>query len=266
MAHGWEIPQLISDGLACLLVCRLVLLRLHSVYRVFCYFLIFDLISSGVAFVELGLLNADFAYRVTWIAMRIVAWILSLWMVYALLDAVLVNFRGILRFSRMLLNATFVLALLVALFTAKPEYIEGGLAASVHPIGRALGLTLVLERVISSAALLALLAILGFILWFPVPLPRNLAVFSIGFITYFAIITGLLLCESFVSHTISQTIGNTNTILLSLCYAYMALSITKEGEVRTVSLGHSWSIGDQRRLLCQLEDMNAALLRAAARR
>jgi hypothetical protein len=266
MAHSWEIPQFISDGFACLLVCRLVLLRLHAVYRVFCYFLIFDLISSGIAFVELGAFNANVAYRITWIGMRVVAWILSLWMVYALLDAVLANFRGIFKLSRKMLNATLLVALVVALFTAEPEYSVGGLAGSSHMMGRALGLALVLERVVCSAALLALVAILGFILWFPVKLPRNLVVFSIGFVAYFAINTGLLLIESFVSHTISQNIGNALTLLLSLCYAYMAFSITAEGETRYVSVGHGWSVGEQKRLLQQLEDMNKALIRAAARR
>jgi hypothetical protein len=266
MAHSWEIPQFISDGLACLLVCRLVLLRLHAVYRVFCCFLIFDVISSGVAFVELGALNAVSAYRITWIGLRIIAWILSLWMVYALLDAVLANFRGILKFSRKLLNATFLLALVVALSTAKPEYTVGGLAASTVPIFRVLGLALVVERVICSAALLALIAILGFILWFPVRLPRNLVVFSIGFVAYFAINTGLILIEDFVSHAISQTVSNSLTLLLSLCYAYMAISITAAGERRSISVGHSWSAPEQQRLMRQLEDMNEALIRAAARR
>jgi hypothetical protein len=267
MAHGWEIPQFISDGLACLLICRLVLLRLHAVYRVFCVFLGFDLLSSGIAFIELNEPNAHVRYGITFIVLRIIAWGLSLWMVYALLDAVLANFRGILKFSRKLLNATFLLAILVALSTARPEYAARGLEASpADPITHALGLTFILERVIFSAALLALVAILGFILWFPVRLPRNLVVFSIGFVTYFAINTGLLLFQSFVSHRISQSIGNTVTILLSLCFAYMALSITAEGEARSVSLGHSWSAADQRRLMRQLEDMNDALIRAAARR
>lgn len=267
MAHGWEIPQFISDGLACLLICRLVLLRLHSVYRVFCVFLLFDLVSSAVAFVELNEPNAHFRYGVTFIAMRVIAWGLSLWMVYALLDAVLENFRGILRVSRKLLNVTFILAILIAVSTAKPQYVAGGLnVPTADPITRALGLTFVMERVICSAALLALLAILGFILWFPVKLPRNLVVFSIGYVTYFAIDTGLLLVQSFVSHRVSQGIGNALAILLSLCFAYMALSITAEGEEKSVSLGHRWSVADQHRLLCQLEDMNAALLRAAARR
>lgn len=266
MAHSWEIPQFISDGLACLLICRLVLLRLHAVYRVFCFFVVFDLISSGIAFVELVMFHADSAYLITWIAMRAVAWALSLWMVYALLDAVLANFHGILKLSRKVLNWTFLLALLVALSTAKPEYSVGGLAGSTHVMGRVLGLALVLERVICSAALLALVAILGFILWFPVRLPRNLVVFSIGFVAYFAINAGLLLIESFVSHTVSQTIGNALTLLLSLCYAYMALSITADGERRYVSVGHGWSVGQQQRLVRQLEDMNDALIRAAARR
>ena len=63
---------------------------------------------------------------------------------------------------------------------------------------RVVDIVVVLERVISTVALLVLVFILAFILWFPVQMPRNLAVFSVGFIVYFAAITGLLLAQSFL--------------------------------------------------------------------
>src|ERR1700685_3385305 len=166
-----DIAQYISDALEFALIVRLLMLRLHSVYQVFCAFLLFDLFSSAVFFVTT---YARLHYLVAWMALRPIAWVLSLWMVYALLDAMLVNLPGILRLSRKLLNFVFIAALIVALFTARPEYSASGLATSPAATNRAFGVVLVLERVISSAALLILLAILAFILWFPVQMPRNL--------------------------------------------------------------------------------------------
>ena len=120
---NWShIAQAGNTALAMLLIVRLLILRLHSVYRVFCAFLLFDLLTSLITFVETVLHNPRFDYRLTWIAFEVVSWILSLWMVYALLEAILANLPGILRFSRKLLNVTFLVALFVTILTAKPEY------------------------------------------------------------------------------------------------------------------------------------------------
>ena len=124
----------------------------------------------------------------------------------------------------------------------------------------------VLERVISTVALLVLVFILAFILWFPVQMPRNLAVFSVGFIVYFAAITGLLLAQSFWSHGISNGISDAIVMVPTACYAYWAIFITAEGERRSVRIGQEpRQRTDQQRLIGQLEAMNVTLLRAARR-
>ena len=126
---NWShIAQAGNTALAMLLIVRLLILRLHSVYRVFCAFLLFDLLTSLITFVETVLHNPRFDYRLTWIAFEVVSWILSLWMVYALLEAILANLPGILRFSRKLLNVTFLVALFVTILTAKPEYAAWGVS------------------------------------------------------------------------------------------------------------------------------------------
>lgn len=257
-----DIAQYISDGLALALIVRLSILRLHSVYRVFCAFLLFDLFSSAAFFVAT---YAHLHYLVVWMVLRPVAWVLSLWMVYALLDAMLANLPGILRLSRKLLNFVFLAALILALFTVRPEYIASGLAASPAATNRAYAVALVLERVISSAALLALVGMLAFIVWFPVQMPRNLAVFSIGFVAYFATTTALFLAHTYLSNVELHVMSYLVVLLHAACVAYWLLVINRAGETKPVRMGHSWGPAEQERLVGQLEVMNDALLRASRR-
>ncbi|MBV9762019.1 MAG: hypothetical protein JO340_15760 [Acidobacteriaceae bacterium] len=260
-----DIAQYISGGLALALVMRLLLLRLHRVYKVFCAFLLFDLFSSAVFFVLTYGSFAHADYRIVWMALRPAAWILSLWMVYALVDAVLANLPGIRRLSHKILNGAFVGALLVALLTAEPEYAASKLAGSTDAVMRALGAAFVMERVIFMAALLVLLAVLAFILWFPVQMPRNLAVFSIGFTVFFLVTAALLLARTYLPGGSLSLFSDIATSVLAACYVYWLLFLNRAGETRPVRMGHSWGPAEQGRLVGQLEAMNTALLRSVRR-
>ena len=202
-------------------------------------------------------------YRVVWIGLRVVAWALSLWMVYALLDAILGKYPGVLRFSKGLLNFSLLIALLIPLATVRAEYGASALASSPSSIYRAVGFTLVLERAISMAAVLVLIATLGFILWFPVQMPRNLAVFSVGFVVYFSFLTALLLLMNLSSLPVARIVGDLLSLAPSCCYVYWLTFLSAEGESVPVRMGHSWHTSDQERLIGRLEAMNSALLRAA---
>lgn len=260
---NWShIAQGVSDALTVVLIVRLSLLRLNSVYRVFCIFLLFELIASSVTFLEVFAHNPRFDYRLTWIGLRVIAWVLSLWMVYALLEAVLGTLHGILRLSRKILNYAFVGAIAIALLTAKPEYAVPGVP---DPVDRAVRITLMLERIISMTALLALISILAFALWFPVQMPRNLAIFSVGFVVYFAAKTAVLLAYTFWSPQSAQIFSNAVMFVLAGCLAYWAVFINAAGEKAPVRIGHSWHLGQQKELLGRLEAMNSALARAPRR-
>ena len=125
---------------------------------------------------------------------------------------------------------------------------------------------LVMNRAICTAALIALLAILCFILWFPVVMPKNLAVFSIGFAVYFSATAASWLTWSLGLHTNVQIFDAINMLILSLCYLYWAVFISAQGELLPVRMGHSWHLAEQQRLMAQLADMNASLLRVSQRR
>jgi hypothetical protein len=268
-----RLAQYVTDIFGLLLIVRLlsIRVRLHSVYGVFCAFLGFQLLDSLVSLLEYAFRDRQLVdYRISWMSFKVIGWILSLWIVYSLLSAILQTFPGILRISRMLLNAIFSLALVLALLTIKPEYLAAGAEKFADPIDRMLIVWYVLDRVISMTAILVLLAILVFILWFPVQMPKNLAVFSVGLVIYFGAKTALWLLRTYmshkkVSHESVSLVTTTISFVLSACFAYWIVFITPKGQTTEVRIGHSWRTDEQDRLLGQLESMNAALLRSARR-
>ncbi len=258
-----HIAQGVNDGLSVVLIARLLFLRLHSVYRILWAYLLVQLLGSLIEFAH-RIMPHRWDYRISWIPIQVALWALSLGMVYAFLKGVLGSLPGILRFSRKLLNITFALAFGVALWSAFEEYSNSHAVKFVTPLGRWMGRMFVLDRAISSAAFLVILTILCFVLWFPVQMPRNLAMFSVGFAAYFAAATASLLAWSLFSGSF-RLVDNLNMVALSLCYIYWIFFLTPEGESIPVRMGHSWDAREQDRLLGQLEAMNASLLRSARR-
>ena len=256
----------LSDILSIVLIVRLISLRLHHVYRVFCCFLLFQVLTTSVTFLErFTSLNQVVDYRITWLVMRVGLWTLSIWMVYALLQAILEKLPGILRASQRALNIALPLAIGIAVISAGPEYVASGAAKSSSAIDFLVSIAMVLERTISTVALLTLLLMLFFILWFPVKMPRNLALFSLGFIVYFSVKTSLLLLRSFWSHESFAIVDNGVTLILCLCLLYWITFLNTDGEATPMVLGHSWRTGRQNKLIGDLEALNTSLARAARR-
>ncbi len=261
-----RISQDVNIALAVALIVRLLSLRLQRVYRIFSAFLACELLASLLAFFKSLMPDLLPDYRIMWIVGRAVIWVFTLWTVYALLGAVLANLPGILSFSRKLLNWAFIAAGLLGVLTARPEYYVSGAAAFVAPIERAVAIGLIVDRVIATVALLVLLSILAFLLWFPVQISKNLIVFTTGFLVYFGAKGTLLLTYSLWSHESLSLISNLILFVSSACFAYWAIFITPEGETVPVRVGHSWQPREQERLIGQLEAINVALLRTATRR
>jgi hypothetical protein len=186
-----------------------------------------------------------------------------------LLQAILAGLPGIRNFSRKLMTITFLSVVVISLLTIRLDIAVSGstgyLSRTVDKVGKLVRIAFDLDRVISTVALLVLLVIVGFVLWFPVQMPRNLAVFSIGFVTYYAAYTGLLLTRGLWSRSSMELVSNVTLSIIVACYAYWTFFITPEGEKVTVRMGHAWQPGEQKQLIGQLEAMNAALLRAARR-
>ena len=270
-----QLAQYCTEVLPLLLIVRMIVLRirLKRVYVVFCAFVGFQAIISVILQflrqIEPALTALQFDYRLFWICQATVLWILSVWLVYALVEAILESFPGILRFSRIFLNVVLSMAVVIGLLTIKPEMLVVGAGKYADPVTRWYATWIVLDRVISMTAALILIVVLAFILWFPVKMPRNLAVLSVGFVIYFGVKTSFRLFLSYFSSHLDEPslhlYNLTISTVLVACFVYWVLFITPQGQYREVKLGHSWRTGEQDRLLGQLETLNASLLRTQQR-
>jgi hypothetical protein len=254
-----------KDLLGVVLVLRLLQLQLHGVYRVFAVFVLYECLGSSVVLFQSALTSRGVDYEWEWLVLSAVGWVITLWMVYAVLEAVLERLPGILKFSRRFLNYTFLAAVIVALITAKAELSGNTVPSGKSALESAVVVGMALERVIATVVLLVLLAIICFVLWFPVKLPRNLVVFSLGLVVYFSCRNVLMLAQEFLAVEAARAAAVASMLVLGGCFAYWGVCLSRAGEAAELRLGHGWRSGDQQRLMDQLEAMNAALLRGARR-
>jgi hypothetical protein len=274
---NWQlIVQCLNLTLGIFLIIKLFRLKLHKIYGLFCLFLMADLFGSTLWLLSrvLGLFSNHF-YIITWLVTRPIVWLFTLLMIYSLLGKILSHLPGLLRLSKRVLHVVFLSATVLGLVSIRLEYSAPGFAAALSRkqlLFRCWTTELVLDRVIISTALFSLVVILTFLLWFPVTIPRNLAVFSVGLSVYFAGGTVFLLLRSFwpdeTLSIVSKLLGIVSVLLggiSSACFAFWLLLLSPAGETVPSALTVQRQPQEQERLVAQLELINNALLKSARR-
>jgi hypothetical protein len=267
-----SIAQYVELCLGFVLVARLLSLRLHRVYRYFCVFLIADISGTLIWAIDKRTRGTPFHfdYRIAWMLERGIVWVFTLLTVYALLGAILAQLPGILKLSRRILNLSFLAAAIVGVVTALPEYRAAAGSQTFHDhLANMVAVFIVLDRVIETVALLALLCILLFLIMFPVQMSRNLVSFFSGFVVYFTLQASGKIALSLLSGGASDFVRATNmwsAVFVAGIFAYWTIFITKTGEKVPAKLHVApWPHRAEDLLIAQLEAMNASLLRAARR-
>ncbi len=249
----------IQLALAVPLLVRLYLLRLQGVYRIFVVYLIAEIIGP-LAFAALRkLVNID--YRLWFLVSRPVYWFLYIAMVYALSRAVMRSVPGVYRLSRQVLKWCFIAAGIIGsatLVLAGPPNARSGTLHFLVLLARSL------ERSFTLTALVLLAGVLGFLLWFPVQVPRNLAVFSGAYLVFFAFTAITLFAGDFFPNADRALyITRAMEIVSALCYIWWLAKLNKAGEEQPVRIGHIWKPAEQEQLMTKLNAINDALLGAS---
>jgi hypothetical protein len=251
---------LISWGIetapALVLLIRLYFLRLQGVYRVFVVYLIAEILGPLLYLLSGTIFRLD--YRVLYLSSRPIYWFLYIAMVYALARVIMRSVPGVYDLSRKVLQVSFIAAVVVggAVFVL-------GRAPSSHsdPLHVLTLLGRNLERSVTLTALLLLLGVLGFMLWFPVQVPRNLAVFSGAYLVFFtATVIALFLGDFFRVGNSARILSRAIEVISALCYCWWLFTLSKAGEQEPVRLGHGWKPAEQEKLMTKLNAINEALL------
>ena len=240
-------------GLALLLV-RLRASQLHRTYK---FFFLYLLVLLGRSLLLLAFDPNANRYAVIWMLTEPLAWLLYVLVVLELYGLVLQKYKGIATLGRWTLLGALAVSILVSLLTLFPSLSPAG---GRYPI--LLFYTLVKRGVISSLAVFLLL-ITAFLVWYPVPLSRNIVLYATVYFVYFLCSTTALFIRYVSGHEVTRTVS---TVLLGVenaCLFVWILFLNQAGEARTVVIAHQWRLEDEERLSEQLNAINATLLRTA---
>jgi hypothetical protein len=237
-------------------------------YRFFSAFVLFQVASSAVLTLSLlygkQLLGAYFGlhspwavYARVWFVTKAVQWVLSVLVVLELYGLVLQKHKGIASLGRWAIFAGLGIALTIACLTLPADFSN----ASEHfPILRYI---IVIDRGIASSLVIFLLLITGFFASYPVPLSRNVVIYSIGYAVYFLGITMTQLFRNVNGVGVNNITNIVNSGMSIACQMVWILFLNRRGETVKVTLGQHWRPEQEQQLIEQLAAINSTLLRAA---
>ncbi len=222
-----------------------------GLYKTYIFFFSYLVLEFFQAFIPLlvplnGVLYADiFVVSQTLIVCSYAFVILELYSV------ILRNLQGIASVARRYIKITLGFAILIAILPLRIEKTPSTLT----------GYLFIFERPILSSLIVFVLLISAFLVYYPVPLGRNVVVYLTGYAVYFLTIATMAFINN-LGYFWNREKGNVDMGVSVLCLLFWLLALSRQGEKRRVVVGHHWNPGDEQRLLAQLEAINASLLRS----
>jgi len=239
-----------------LVLWRLFSLQIARTYRFFLASIAIKVLRSAI----LLFLNPHTqAYYYTWTITQPILWISYVLVVYELYSLVLKNYPGIQSLSRKFFFTAVATASIVAALTVMPTMVSG-LANKRQPLLYPYAL---IERANNTSLAVFLLLLLAFVMWFSVPLSHNLLAHCSIYSAYFFLNNVVFLYWHTVGRSSVMWVNLftlSSWIICVLCWVFL---LSRTGESRTTSLRLGRSPIEERRLLGQLEALNATLLRTA---
>jgi hypothetical protein len=234
---------------------RLFTAGLDRRYRVFFCYLIFATLHLGVlASLKVG---GD-AYQYVWVLTEPLEWLFCVLVVLEIYALVLEDYKGLATVGRWAL----ITAVLVALLASGISL----MVPSHFAQSRLMTYYYVAERAVYFSLVVFLISILVFLMQYPINLSRNIIVHSMVFSVYFLGNTVLYLLLSTSGTKSILAVTNAFTIIALAALCVWLLMLRPAGELRKVSLRPHWMPGREEELVSQLNNLNAALLRATGSR
>jgi hypothetical protein len=171
--------------------------------------------------------------------------------VLELYSVILRNLQGIAGVARRYIKVTLALAIVISLLPLLIEKTPNTLT----------GYLFIFERPVLSSLIVFVLLICVFLVYYPVPLGRNVIVYLAGYVVYFPMIAAMAFLQN-LGYFWNRQKSNVDMGVTLACLVFWLLALSPQGESRRVVVGHQWKPDDEQRLLAQLEAINASLLRS----
>src|SRR5436305_4925654 len=248
---NWENTVKVIDlVLGSILIGKLWKSGLYRTYYACWFFLVVDLLGS-YAWVITRLDPRHLDYRIVWLCASIPLWLLTLSMVYRHMEKILINLPGIAKLSRAVLNTAYVAAVACGVLITYLQYGTHGPWDSQMFMNYLMALGIIFAGTFATVALCVFLAMLTFLIWFPVSVPKNVASLTAGLFLYFTAKTVLLLAPRSWSLESDRLVSVCITIVSSVCFAFWVVRINPEGENSVSKLQLPWRSADKEKLIRQ---------------
>ena len=241
--------------------------ELHLVYRVFAAYVLFR-VARLVVLATLPRLwysvhhqpyfpYENNVYAWIWALSEPALWILQILVVLELYSLVFQNHKGIASLGRWTVLTGLAIAVVLSSITLPSELSH---SAVKYVILRWFSLA---ERGVDASLVLFLLFITAFLAWFPVPLNRNVVLYSMVYALYFVASTLAELANNLGGLATWNAVSLASKGLDLLCLSLWIVCLSRAGEAKTVVFSHTWTTEHEEFLMRQLEAINASLLRSA---
>jgi hypothetical protein len=239
---------------------------LHRTYRVFSAYLVFHAARSATLagmpvlwslfrkgrYVHFG----NDVYGWFWVLTEPILWVFYILLLLELYSLVFRNYRGITSLSRWAILAGLIVAIVLSALTLPADLSN---SAERFPILRGF---LAVEHGLASSLVVFLLSITAFLVWFPVPLNRNVVLHSLVYAIYFVTVAMSLLLRDLRGSTVTSAINLAYTGVDLVCVALWIALLNRAGEAVKATVRHAWDPERQEFLMKQLEAINSTLLRS----
>jgi hypothetical protein len=234
------------------LLTRFLYSKLHRTYPILFLYWLSQAVADIVLF-QIPLRSTVYLY--VYSSAQIINLALSVLVVQELYRVALLAHQGISVFGRRGMLAVLGIAAILALAgSGIDSVVLPGQYPWIH-------LFMAVDRTLEFILLVFLLVISGFLLWFPVKIRRNIAVFITGFVLFYLLQSSAFLLNNLLPQTYSQSISVASLAAALLCLLVWLAGLRAEGASPVIVSGHGWNPAAAARLSVQLDGINAALTR-----
>ncbi len=223
-----------------------------GLYKIYVYFFCYLLVELLQLLIPVFVPLDSRLYRDSYVASQALVISFSALVVRELYSIVLRGLPGIGGVSRRFIKLTLVLAVLVSLLPLSLEKTPNTVT----------GYLFMFQRPIMTSLLIFILLITGFLVYYPVPLGRNVLVYLLGYAVYFVTNSTAIFIRN-LGHYWSRPISDVLMLVYFTCLVFWLFALSRSGETKSLVVGHQWNPSDERKLLAQLEAINNSLVRSA---
>lgn len=201
-----------------------------------------DLIWPFLPFYSVG-------YRYFWLVTQALLTCFCALVVLELYTLVLRDLKGIASTSRRYLRICLGVAIFGSLLLLLLERTPHGVFNTF----------MVIDRALNTSLLIFVLLLTTFLVYYPIPINRNLVVYSIGYAIYFTAKASSLLFLN-IHQTWYRQFSMVVVTASTVAMLFWLLGLTRQGEENKLIIGHQWNPEDHEQMLARLKAINDSLL------